>query len=166
MGEWVGEVNCPLDSKAPWDEARAQTGMTMVNSFPLGSIPRSLLRLGLLRLGMGKESGMKRRYIHKSHNVSVLMYHLVCAAKYRRVVMSAHVDEVVRGACVEIEKRWEIEFLEIGLDRDHAHFLIESVRTCSPTRIVRTVKSVIAREVFAKAAEVCGAGNSGGKGIL
>ena len=99
---------------------------------------------------MGKESGMKSRYIHKGHNVSVLMYHLVCAAKYRRVVMSAHVDEVVRGACVEIEKRWEIEFLEIGLDRDHAHFLIQSVPSYSPTRIVRTVKSVIAREVFAK----------------
>ncbi|MSU23535.1 MAG: IS200/IS605 family transposase, partial [Opitutus sp.] len=28
---------------------------------------------------------MESRYIHKSHNVSVLMYHLVCAAKYRRV---------------------------------------------------------------------------------
>ncbi|MSU23536.1 MAG: IS200/IS605 family transposase, partial [Opitutus sp.] len=27
---------------------------------------------------------MESRYIHKSHNVSVLMYHLVCAAKYRR----------------------------------------------------------------------------------
>ena len=97
---------------------------------------------------------MESCYIHKSHNVSVLMYHLVCAAKYRRVVMSAHVDEVLRGACVEIEKRWEIMFLEIGLDRDHAHFLIQSVPTYSPTRIVTTVKSVIAREVFAKAPEV------------
>ena len=97
---------------------------------------------------------MESRYIHKSHNVSVLMYHLVCAAKYRRVVMSAHVDEVLRAACVEIEKRWEIEFLEIGLDRDHAHFLIQSVPTYSPTRIVTTLKSVIAREVFAKAPEV------------
>ncbi|MBI4826843.1 MAG: IS200/IS605 family transposase, partial [Nitrospirae bacterium] len=28
------------------------------------------------------------QYIHKSHNVSVLMYHLVCTAKYRRVVFS------------------------------------------------------------------------------
>jgi len=46
---------------------------------------------------------MERSYIHKSHNVSVLMYHLVCAAKYRRVVMSKHVDEVLRQACVEIE---------------------------------------------------------------
>ena len=97
---------------------------------------------------------MESRYIHKPHNVSVLMYHLVCAAKYRRVVMSKHVDEVLRRACVEIEKRWEIRFLEIGLDRDHTHFLIQSVPTYSPTRIVTTVKSMIAREVFAKAPEV------------
>ena len=55
---------------------------------------------------------------------------------------------------MEIEKRWEIRFLEIGLDRDHAHFLIQSVPTYSPTHIVTTVKSMIAREVFAKAPEV------------
>ena len=97
---------------------------------------------------------MESRYIHKSHNVSVLMYHLVCAAKYRRVVMGEHVNEVLRQACLEIEKRWEIRFLEIGLDRDHVHFLIQSVPTYSPTRVVTTVKSVIAREVFAKAPEV------------
>lgn len=97
---------------------------------------------------------MESRYIHKSHNVSVLMYHVVCAAKYRRAVMSEHVDEVLKSVCLEIEKRWEMVFLEIGLDRDHAHFLIQSVPTYSPTRIVTTVKSIIAREVFAKAPEV------------
>ena len=94
------------------------------------------------------------------------MYHVVCAAKYRRVVMSERVDEVLREACIEIEKRWEIVFLEIGLDRDHAHFLIQSVPSYSPTRIVTTVKSVIAREVFAKAPEGrsnCGAESSGEK---
>jgi REP element-mobilizing transposase RayT len=46
---------------------------------------------------------MESRYVHKPHNVSVLMYHLVCAAKYRRVVMSEHVDQVLRQACLEIE---------------------------------------------------------------
>jgi len=66
--------------------------------------------------------GKSLQNIHKSHNVSVLMYHLVCGAKYRRVVMSRRVDEVLRTACLEIEKRWELVFLEIGLDRDHAHF--------------------------------------------
>ena len=97
---------------------------------------------------------MESRYIHKRHNVSVLMYHVVCAAKYRRVVMSEQVNEVLRQACLEIEKRWEIRFLEIGLDRDHAHFLIQSVPTYSATRIVTTAKSVIAREVFAHVPEV------------
>lgn len=68
--------------------------------------------------------------------------------------MSEHVDEVLRQACVEIEKRWEIRFLEIGLDRDHAHFLIQTVPSMSPSRVAQKVKSIIAREVFEKAPEV------------
>ena len=46
------------------------------------------------------------KYIHKSHNVSVLLYHVVCTAKYRRVVFSEQVDEVVREVCLEIAKRY------------------------------------------------------------
>ena len=97
---------------------------------------------------------MESRYVHKSHNVSVLMYHVVCAAKYRRVVMSERVDAVLREVCLEIAKRWEIVFLEIGVDRDHAHFLIQSVPMYSPTKIVTTVKSITAREIFAAVPEV------------
>jgi REP-associated tyrosine transposase len=41
----------------------------------------------------------KSKYLHKSHNVSVLLYHVVCTAKYRRVVCSVQVDEVVREVC-------------------------------------------------------------------
>ena len=94
------------------------------------------------------------RYFHKSHNVSVLLYHVVCAAKYRRVVFGERVDEVVREACLEIAKRYEIVFLEIGADRNHVHFLIQSVPMYSPTKIVQTVKSLTARQVFAQAPEV------------
>lgn len=47
-----------------------------------------------------------------------------------------------------------MRFLEIGIDRDHAHFLIQSVPIYSPTKIVQTVKSLIAREVFAQVPEV------------
>ncbi len=35
-------------------------------------------------------------YIHKSHNVSVLLYHLVFPAKYRRAVIDAAVDQVLK----------------------------------------------------------------------
>ncbi len=94
------------------------------------------------------------RYIHKSHNVSVLLYHLVCPAKYRRVVFDEKVDAVVREVCLEISLRYEIFFLEIGTDGDHVHFLIQSVPTLSPTKIVRTIKSITAREVFARCPQV------------
>ncbi len=94
------------------------------------------------------------KYLHKSHNVSVLLYHLVCAAKYRRVIFSEHVDEVVGVGCLEIAKRYEVVFLEIGTDKNHVHFLIQSVPTYSPTKIVQTVKSLTARYVFAQAPEV------------
>jgi len=57
------------------------------------------------------------KYIHKSHNVSVLLYHFVCPSKYRRVVFSAAVDETLVVLCGEISKRYEINFLEIGTDK-------------------------------------------------
>ena len=57
--------------------------------------------------------------IRKSHNVSVLMYHYVCPAKYRRVVIDEEVDRVIKETCEEIEKRYEIRFIEVGTDKDH-----------------------------------------------
>ena len=87
-------------------------------------------------------------HIRRSHNVSALLYHIVCPAKYRRAVFSAEVDAVVRDVCLEIAARYEITFLEIGTDRDHVHFLVQSIPTYSPTRIVRVIKSLTAREVF------------------
>jgi putative transposase len=87
-------------------------------------------------------------YVHKQRNVSVLLYHLVCPAKYRRVVFTEEVDSALRDVCLEIAKRYEIVFIEIGVEKDHVHFLIQSVPRYSPTRIARVVKSITAREIF------------------
>lgn len=88
------------------------------------------------------------KYIHKSHNVTVLLYHLVFPAKYRRVVFDKNVDKTLKEVCLEIEKRYELKFLEIGTDKDHVHFLIQSVPQYPVTKIVTIVKSLTAREVF------------------
>ena len=87
-------------------------------------------------------------YIHKSHNVSVLLYHIVCPAKYRRVVFSEEADITLKDICLDISKRYEIHFVEIGTDKDHVHFLVQSIPTYSPTKIVQTIKSITAREMF------------------
>jgi len=92
--------------------------------------------------------------IRKSHNVSVLLYHFVCPAKYRRAVIDKKVDQVLKEVCLEIAKRYQIAFIEIGTEQDHVHFLIQSVPTYSPTKIIRIVKSLTAKEVFKRAPQV------------
>ena len=87
-------------------------------------------------------------YIHKSHNISVLLYHYVCPAKYRRVIFDDSVDKVLIQTCEEISKRFEINIVEIGTDGDHVHFLIQSIPRLSPTQIVGIIKSITAREIF------------------
>jgi putative transposase len=94
------------------------------------------------------------KYIHKSHNVTVLLYHLVCPAKYRKAVFTSEVEKELKAVCEEIGERYEIEFLEIGVDEDHVHFLVQSVPSYSPTKIVRTIKSLTAREIFRRVPSV------------
>ncbi|WP_034059242.1 IS200/IS605 family transposase [Lacinutrix jangbogonensis] len=87
-------------------------------------------------------------HIHKSHNKNLLLYHLVCPIKYRRKVLNDEVSETLKTICLKISYRYEIHFLEIGCDEDHVHFLIQSVPMMSPKKIVNTIKSLTAREIF------------------
>ena len=47
-----------------------------------------------------------------------------------------------------------MKFLEIGTDKDHVHFLVQSIPTYSVTRIVTMTKSLTAREIFKRCPEV------------
>ena len=86
--------------------------------------------------------------IHKSHNVSVLLYHFICPTKYRRAVITDEVDKILREVCEGITDRYEIEFIEIGADNDHVHFLVQSVPTMSPTQIIMKIKNITAIRIF------------------
>ncbi len=94
------------------------------------------------------------QYIHKSHNVTVLLYHLVFPAKYRRVVFDKGVDRALSEVCLEIESRYQIQFVEIGTDKDHVHFLVQSVPAYSVVKLVTMIKSLTAREIFKKCPHV------------
>ena len=73
---------------------------------------------------------------------------MVFRAKYRRAVYDGAVDKVVRDVCLEIERRYQMKFLEIGVDKDHVHFLVQSVPRYSLTKLVTVIKSITAQEVF------------------
>jgi REP element-mobilizing transposase RayT len=60
----------------------------------------------------------------------------------------------MKEICIEISDRFEINFLEIGTDDDHVHFLVQSIPTLSVEKIVRTIKSILARIVLFKHPEI------------
>ena len=68
--------------------------------------------------------------------------------------MTDEIDEVLKSVCFDISNRYDIAFIEIGTDADHVHFLIQTVPTMSPTQLVGTIKSITAREIFARAPSV------------
>ena len=94
------------------------------------------------------------KHIYKSHNKTLLLYHLVFPAKYRRKVFDENVDKTLKSVCLEISDRYEIHFIEIGNDLDHVHFLVQSVPMLSITKIVTIIKSITAKEIFSKHPEV------------
>jgi REP element-mobilizing transposase RayT len=93
-------------------------------------------------------------HIHKSHNKTLLLYHLVFPSKYRRKVFTKEIEKSLVKVCIEISQRYEIHFIEIGNDEDHIHFLIQGIPTMPISRIVQIVKSITARELFSKHKEI------------
>lgn len=77
-----------------------------------------------------------------------MLYHLVFSTKYRRVVIDNNLDKLLKDICLEIQNRYEIHFVEIGTDKDHVHFLVQSVPMNSVISIVTKIKSITAREIF------------------
>ena len=71
---------------------------------------------------------MSDENIVKSHNRTLLLYHLVLPAKCRLKVFTQAVEETLRKVCLKIEECYEIRFVEIGIEADHVHFLVQGCR--------------------------------------
>jgi len=78
----------------------------------------------------------------------------VFPSKYRRNVFTKDVEKTLIEICVDIGIRYEINFIEIGNDEDHIHFLIQGIPSMPVSRIVQIIKSITAREVFSKHKEI------------
>lgn len=93
-------------------------------------------------------------HINKRHNKTLLLYHLVFPVKYKQKVISGSISEAIKEISLEIGDRFEMEFIEIGTDEDHIHFLVQGVPRMSVEEMIRTIKSITAREIFHRFPEV------------
>ena len=87
----------------------------------------------------------------KRHNKTLLLYHLVFPLKYRKRVITEAIGESLKNICLGISERYEINFVEIGYESDHVHFLVQSVPDLSISKILRTINSITEKKIFQEA---------------
>jgi len=93
-------------------------------------------------------------HIFKRHSKTLLLYHLVFPLKYRRGVITEEIGISLKDICIEISERYEINFIEIGYEFDHVHFLVQSVPVLSISEITRKIKSITAKQLFQRHPEI------------
>lgn len=60
--------------------------------------------------------------------------------KYRREVLTKEIGESLQFICVGISERYEVQFVEIGYESDHVHFLVQSVPSMSVSQVSNDYK--------------------------
>lgn len=78
-------------------------------------------------------------YTSKNHSKFILRYHIIFVCKYRKNLMIQY-GEFVKETMVSISQKYDFEILEIEVDKNHIHLLVESEPKVSPLIIVRTLK--------------------------
>ena len=62
--------------------------------------------------------------------------------KYRRGLLDEAVVRIIMLTAKEIEERYDIEFEQLGCDKDHVHILCTAHSKIAPGQIVRVFKSI------------------------
>jgi len=87
-------------------------------------------------------------HIHKRDNKTLLLYHLVFPCKYRRTILTEAVEQTLKNTCLTIGTCYEMNFIEIGSDDNHVHYLVQGIPSLSVSDLVKTIKSITAKALF------------------
>lgn len=91
-------------------------------------------------------------YRSKNHSKYLLMYHIIFVIKYRRKLLNIY-GEKVKSLFKEISESYDSKILEMEVDENHIHLLIESEPKISVLQIVRVLKSISTRKLWKKYSE-------------
>ena len=91
---------------------------------------------------------------HSHHCVYDTHYHVVFPVKYRKALLNEALCRAIREIAQAIADRYEIAFEELGMDYDHIHLLCSFHPKISGGDLVRTFKSITAKELFKRFPEL------------
>lgn len=85
----------------------------------------------------------------KNHSKFILRYHIIFVCKYRKNLMIQY-GEFVKENMLSISQKYDFTILEIEVDKNHIHLLVESEPKVSPLMIVRVLKQQITIRLWNK----------------
>lgn len=83
---------------------------------------------------------MEEKYIHESHTVHHVLYHIIFCTKRRKKVLEGAVHDRLKQIIEEVveENHWSIK--NVAIQPDHVHLFIQSNPYTVPTDIARLIK--------------------------
>ena len=82
-----------------------------------------------------------------NHTVYTISYHFVWCPKYRNAVLDrieSSLEQSIRG----VSERYGYDILSLHIALDHVHLFLSAHPKHAPSEIVRTIKSITAREMW------------------
>jgi len=85
-----------------------------------------------------------------AHAVYDLKYHFVWTPKYRKKLLIGEVAEAVREIVQSVAEAYGMEIDTMEVMEDHVHVFLSAPPRYSPARVMQIMKSISAREIFAR----------------
>ena len=84
------------------------------------------------------------------HTKYDLKYHFVWCPKYRKLVLSGNFRNYVLKLLHEVAERYDFDIVEAAVMPEHIHLFVAAPPYVAPADLIRTIKSITARRVFAR----------------
>lgn len=88
-------------------------------------------------------------YNSKNHSKYKITYHIIFVVKYRQKLLTIFGDKI-KEYMIRIAEKYDFTILEMEVDKDHIHFMIESEPKLSPLMIVRVLKQQSTKMIWDK----------------
>jgi putative transposase len=85
-----------------------------------------------------------------AHAVYDLKYHFVWAPKYRKHILVGEVAQAAGEILQQAAGAYDMEIDTLEVMEDHVHLFLSATPRYSPARVVQILKSLSARELFAR----------------
>ena len=88
-------------------------------------------------------------YKSKNHSKYNIKYHLIFVCKYRKKLLMRYGEEI-KQIMYDISYRYDFDILEMEVDKDHIHILVDSEPKLSPLMIIRVLKQQSTQIIYGR----------------